>query len=44
VRYDNKVGKRDHKHLGNNEMPDEFESIVKLLEDFFNDVREARTL
>lgn len=39
VRYDNETGKGDHKHIGEIETVYEFESIEKLVNDFFSDVR-----
>ncbi len=38
VRYDNESGKGDHKHIGEKELPYEFESVEKLMRDFINDV------
>jgi hypothetical protein len=38
VRYDNERGKGDHKHLGGNETAYQFETVRKLVEDFFDDV------
>lgn len=40
VRYDNERGKGDHKHLGQKEVPYEFENIDTLLDDFWRDVDE----
>ncbi|MEX0902645.1 MAG: DUF6516 family protein [Pseudohongiellaceae bacterium] len=34
VRYDNEVGKGDHRHYGDVEEPYEFESVTKLIADF----------
>lgn len=42
VRYDNERGKGDHKHLRERELPYEFISIEKLMEDFLEDERRAR--
>ena len=39
VRYDNERGKGDHKHLGTKQSEYRFESIEKLVKDFFADVR-----
>jgi hypothetical protein len=38
VRYDNKLSKGDHKHIGDREQPYQFESIEKLIADFKADV------
>lgn len=37
VRYDNEVGKGDHRHYGTTEMAYVFESMPKLLADFRDD-------
>jgi len=42
VRYDNKSGKDDHKHLYQMEIPYQFISLEKLIEDFNHDVERAR--
>lgn len=39
VRYDNERGKRDHKHIGEVQMEYQFESVEKLVRDFFADIR-----
>ncbi|WP_200382231.1 toxin-antitoxin system TumE family protein [Thiococcus pfennigii] len=39
VRYDNERGKGDHRHLGDQEEPYVFRSLVGLIEDFRADVR-----
>ena len=39
LRYDNKLSKGDHKHIGNREELYEFESIEKLITDFKADVK-----
>ena len=41
VGYDNERGKGDHKHLGKREMPYQFVDEVRLLADFWQDVKEA---
>jgi len=41
VGYDNERGKGDHRHIGKIEKPYKFESEDKLLEDFWQDVKEA---
>jgi hypothetical protein len=41
VGYDNERGKGDHRHLGKIEMTYTFEDEDKLLEDFWQDVKEA---
>lgn len=38
LRYDNERGKGDHRHLGDLETPYRFESLAKLLADFWKDV------
>ena len=38
LRYDNEVGKGDHKHLGAEEIAYAFESPGRLLADFWHDV------
>ncbi len=40
VRYDNELGKGDHKHYGDNEAPYEFTDVDTLLKDFWRDVDE----
>jgi hypothetical protein len=42
MRFDNESGKGDHYHLGDEEMAYEFESLEKLLEDFWKRVDELR--
>lgn len=39
LRYDNEVGKGDHKHIGPNEYPYDFVDIDQLVVDFLQDVR-----
>ena len=39
LRYDNEEGKGDHKHLSDKEMAYRFDSVDKLVADFFEDVR-----
>lgn len=38
LRYDNEAGKGDHKHIGKREVPYEFVSVPRLLDDFLTDV------
>jgi hypothetical protein len=38
VRYDNELGKGDHRHLDGAELPYQFVSLVRLLDDFQRDV------
>jgi hypothetical protein len=38
LRYDNEMGKGDHKHVGDQEMPYTFTTPELLLQDFWNDV------
>jgi hypothetical protein len=42
VRYDNEIGKADHKHINESELPYKFESLDKLFQDFAKDVNRAR--
>lgn len=42
VGYDNERGKGDHRHVGKRELPYRFESIEKLIADFWADVVKAR--
>ena len=39
MRYDNKAGKGDHRHIGSGEHPYVFESVEKLLLDFDADMK-----
>jgi hypothetical protein len=39
VGYDNERGKRDSKHIGEEEQVYAFQSVDRLLEDFWNDVK-----
>ena len=41
VGYDNERGKGDHRHLGKSEMPYRFIDGAQLLDDFWQDVKEA---
>jgi hypothetical protein len=41
VGYDNERGKGDHKHIGDAEMSYTFVDETRLLEDFWQDVKEA---
>ncbi len=41
VGYDNERGKGDHRHVGKTEMPYQFVDEAQLLEDFWQDVKEA---
>jgi len=41
VAYDNERGKGDHKHLRSDEVPYRFESVERLVRDFFKDAEEA---
>ena len=38
LRYDNKAGKGDHRHVGAAEIPYAFTTPAQLIEDFWNDV------
>ena len=42
LRYDNEVGKGDHRHAGSQERAYQFESIEKLLADFERDIARWR--
>lgn len=42
LRYDNEVGKGDHKHVGNIEVDYRFTGIDTLLDDFWADVQRWR--
>jgi hypothetical protein len=42
VRYDNERGKGDHRHLDGMESPYTFDSLERLLMDFWRDVNERR--
>jgi len=41
VGYDNERGKGDHRHVGKTEMPYTYVDETQLLEDFWQDVKEA---
>lgn len=41
VRYDNEVGKGDHKHIGNKELSYQFVDIDTLFNDFEHDINQA---
>lgn len=43
LRYDNEVGKGDHKHLGGEQMPYVFTTPEQLLADFWSDVDRWRS-
>jgi hypothetical protein len=43
VGYDNERPKGDHRHYDRREEPYQFESLEKLIEDFFRDVQTRRT-
>ena len=38
LRYDNEVGKGDHRHLGEVEMAYRFTTVDQLIDDFWHDV------
>lgn len=42
LRYDNKTGKGDHKHVGGKQSPYTFSTPARLLADFWNDVDQWR--
>jgi len=43
LRYDNEVGKGDHKHVGQEQRPYIFSTPAQLLADFWNDVGHWRS-
>ena len=43
IRYDNERGKGDHRHIGGTEEAYCFESVKKLAQDFYADIKCART-
>ncbi len=43
LRYDNELGKGDHKHLGDKQVPYIFTSLQTLLDDFWSDVDNWRS-
>jgi hypothetical protein len=43
IRYDNEVGKGDHKHHYDQQQDYEFVTAKKLIEDFLKDINEARS-
>jgi len=42
VRYDNEMGKRDHRHFKDNEEPYKFKNVETLAADFLADIASAR--
>jgi hypothetical protein len=42
VRYDNEIGKGDHRHRGDQEEPYQFEGVETLVADFLEDIEKAR--
>ena len=42
LRYDNELGKGDHRHTGRKEKPYDFVSVDQLLDDFLADVARWR--
>jgi Family of unknown function (DUF6516) len=42
LRYDNEQGKGDHKHCGSEEIPYNFTTPEKLIDDFWGDVEDWR--
>jgi hypothetical protein len=42
IGYDNETGKGDHRHYREVELPYAFESVTKILSDFFDDVARER--
>lgn len=43
IRYDNERGKGDHRHISGTEELYCFESLKKLVQDFYVDIKKART-
>ena len=42
IRYDNERGKGDHRHFGGKEESYQFETLKKLVQDFYETIKEAR--
>ncbi|MDA3918709.1 MAG: DUF6516 family protein [Deltaproteobacteria bacterium] len=42
IRYDNERGKGDHRHIGGTEEPYCFESVKKLVQDFYMAINQIR--
>lgn len=42
IRYDNERGKGDHRHFGGYEEPYQFLTVKKLIQDFYETIKEAR--
>ena len=42
LRYDNELGKGDHRHFGRTEKPYAFGSVDRLLDDFLRDVARSK--
>lgn len=42
LRYDNELGKGDHRHEGRRETPYIFSTLDKLIDDFMNDIENWR--
>lgn len=42
VRYDNEIGKGDHKHIKNKEYPYLFQNVETLVKDFMRDINNSR--
>jgi len=40
LRYDNELGKGNHCHVGNIEVPYQFKSIEQLIDDFFAQIKQ----
>lgn len=43
IRFDNERGKGDHRHIGGIEEPYRFESVKKLVQDFYAAIRQSRS-
>jgi len=42
VRYDNEIGKGDHRHRGDREEPYQFKDVETLVAEFLQDIERAR--
>jgi hypothetical protein len=42
LRFDNEAGKGDHKHVGTRQMPYDFTTLERLVDDFWRAVAEWR--
>lgn len=44
IRYDNERGKGDHRHIAGVEEPYPFESVERLAKDFYEAIKQARSI